>query len=96
MSRRPILITGCLVLIMADVILAVAGNVGMVLVGVAILSIHMGIIQGLLPPSLRKSHRLNFAEASSVSSVSSAACHSSVRVCWQDSSGTSSVRQPFF
>ncbi|WP_342346751.1 hypothetical protein [uncultured Nitrospira sp.] len=36
MSRCPILITGCLVLIIADVILAVAGDVGMVLVGVAI------------------------------------------------------------
>nr|MBA3965333.1 MFS transporter [Nitrospirales bacterium] len=63
MNRRPILITGCLVLIMADVILALARDVGMVLVGVAIWGIHMGLTQGLLatliaeasPPELRGS-----------------------------------------
>ena len=48
MSRRPLLVAGCLVLIMADVILGLATDVVMVLVGVALWGIHMGLTQGLL------------------------------------------------
>lgn len=48
MSRRPLLASGCLVLIMADVTLAVAGDVIMVMVGIALWGIHMGLTQGLL------------------------------------------------
>jgi MFS family permease len=48
MSRRPLLASGCLVLIMADVTLAVAGDVVMVMVGVALWGIHLGLTQGLL------------------------------------------------
>ena len=48
MSRRPLLVAGCLVLIMADVALALAGDVAMVLVGVGLWGIHMGLTQGLL------------------------------------------------
>jgi len=48
MSRRPLLVAGCLVLIMADVTLAFAGDVVMVMVGVALWGIHMGLTQGLL------------------------------------------------
>ncbi|HNP29921.1 MAG TPA: MFS transporter [Nitrospirales bacterium] len=48
MSRRPLLVVGCLFLIMADVILAVAGDVAMVMVGVALWGMHMGLTQGLL------------------------------------------------
>lgn len=48
MNRRPLLVAGCLVLIIADVILAVAGDVVMVLVGVGLWGIHMGLTQGLL------------------------------------------------
>lgn len=48
MSCRPLLATGCLVLIMADVTLALAGDVVMVMAGVALWGIHMGLTQGLL------------------------------------------------
>jgi MFS family permease len=48
MSRRPLLAAGCLILIMADVTLALAGDVVMVMVGVALWGIHMGLTQGLL------------------------------------------------
>lgn len=91
MSRRPLLVAGCLFLMVADGILAVAGDVVVVMIGVAFWGIHMGLAQGLLPPSLRMLHSLSFAEAPSLFSVSSAVWHSSVRVCWLDSSGTSSV-----
>lgn len=91
MSRRPLLVAGCLFLMVADGILAVAGDVVVVMIGVAFWGIHMGLTQGLLPPSLRMLHSLSFAEAPSLFSVSSAVWHSSVRVCWLDSSGTSSV-----
>ncbi|GJL68650.1 MAG: hypothetical protein NPIRA06_12850 [Nitrospirales bacterium] len=53
-SRRPILITGCLVLIKADVVLVVAGDVGMVLVGVAIGVFIWASRKASCPPSLRK------------------------------------------
>jgi MFS family permease len=63
MSRRPLLAAGCLVLILADVILALAGDFVVVMVGVALWGIHMGLTQGLLatliadasPPELRGS-----------------------------------------
>ncbi len=48
MSRRPLLVAGCLFLLGADVILAVAGDVVMVMIGVAFWGIHMGLTQGLL------------------------------------------------
>lgn len=48
MSRRPLLVAGCLFLLVADVILAVAGNVVVVMIGVAFWGIHMGLTQGLL------------------------------------------------
>jgi len=48
MSRRPLLAAGCLVLILADVTLAGATDVVMVMVGVALWGIHMGLTQGLL------------------------------------------------
>lgn len=63
MSRRPLLAAGCLVLIVADVILAVAGDFVAVMVGVMFWGMHMGLTQGLLatliadtsPPELRGS-----------------------------------------
>lgn len=75
MSRRPLLVTGCLVLFLADVILAVAGDVVMVMVGVAFWGIHMGLTQGLLatliadasPPELRGSAFGVFSFVSGVS-----------------------------
>lgn len=75
MSRRPLLVTGCLVLILADVILAVASDVVMVMVGVAFWGIHMGLTQGLLatliadasPPDLRGSAFGVFSFVSGVS-----------------------------
>jgi MFS family permease len=48
MSRRPLLIAGCLFLMVADVILALAGDVVVVMIGVAFWGIHMGLTQGLL------------------------------------------------
>ena len=48
MSRRPLLVAGCLFLLVADVILAVAGDVVVVMIGVAFWGIHMGLTQGLL------------------------------------------------
>jgi MFS family permease len=48
MSRRPLLVAGCFFLLMADVILAVAGDVVVVMIGVAFWGIHMGLTQGLL------------------------------------------------
>jgi MFS family permease len=63
MSRRPLLAAGCLVLILADVILAVADGFVAVMVGVVFWGMHMGLTQGLLatliadtsPPELRGS-----------------------------------------
>ena len=48
MSRRPLLVAGCLFLMVADAILAVAGDVVMVMIGVAFWGMHMGLTQGLL------------------------------------------------
>ncbi len=63
MSCRPLLVAGCLFLMIADGILAVAGDVVLVMIGVAFWGIHMGLTQGLLatliadasPPELRGS-----------------------------------------
>jgi MFS family permease len=57
MSRRPLLVAGCLVLIMADATLAVASDVAMVLVGVGLWGIHMGLTQGLLATLLADASR---------------------------------------
>jgi len=48
MSLRPLLMTGCVVLLLADGTLAVAGDLAMVMIGVALWGIHMGLTQGLL------------------------------------------------
>jgi MFS family permease len=48
MNRRPLLVIGCLVLILADMLLALAGGLTMVMIGVALWGIHMGLTQGLL------------------------------------------------
>ncbi|MCA9422098.1 MAG: MFS transporter, partial [Nitrospira sp.] len=48
MSRRPLLVAGCLSLLVADLILAVAGDVVVVMIGVAFWGMHMGLTQGLL------------------------------------------------
>jgi len=47
-SRRKLLVWGILFLVMADLVLAVAGNVWVVGVGAAIWGLHMGATQGLL------------------------------------------------
>lgn len=47
-SRRTLLATGLAVLIAADGVLAVAGNVTHVLAGAALWGLHMGLTQGLL------------------------------------------------
>jgi len=47
-SRRKLLVWGIIVLIMADIVLAVAGNVWLVGVGAALWGLHMGATQGLL------------------------------------------------
>ncbi len=57
MSCRPLLVAGCLVLIMADGTLAVASDVAMVLVGVGLWGIHMGLTQGLLATLLADASR---------------------------------------
>lgn len=60
-DRRKLLIAGILVLVLADIVLAFANNIGLVLVGALIWGLHMGATQGLLatligdaaPPHLR-------------------------------------------
>lgn len=47
-DRRLILLVGLVVLIVADLILAFAGNVAGLLLGVAMWGLHMGLTQGLL------------------------------------------------
>jgi MFS family permease len=62
-DRRTLLASGFVVLILADVALASAGGVGMVMIGAALWGLHMGLTQGLLatlvadasPPELRGS-----------------------------------------
>ncbi len=46
-DRRLVLVAGCVVLIGADVALALAGGVGLVMAGVALWGLHMGLTQGL-------------------------------------------------
>ncbi len=70
MSRSPLVVAGCFFLLMADVILDIASDVVMVMIGVAIWDIHIGVTQDSWPLSLRMPHRMNFAEALSVYSVS--------------------------
>ena len=48
LGRRGILIVGTVLLIVADLILAVGGGVGVVLVGVVFWGLHMALTQGLL------------------------------------------------
>jgi MFS family permease len=47
-DRRVLLSIGLVVLIVADLLLATAGNVSIVLIGVAVWGLHMGLTQGLL------------------------------------------------
>ena len=46
-DRRLVLVAGCVALIGADVALALAGGVGLVMAGVALWGLHMGLTQGL-------------------------------------------------
>ena len=48
MRRRSLLALGFVVLILADLLLAVAGSVWTVMLGVALWGLHMGLTQGLL------------------------------------------------
>lgn len=62
-ARKPLLVAGFLVLIAADLVLAFAPGVALVMVGVGLWGLHMGMTQGLLaalvadtaPPALRGS-----------------------------------------
>ena len=47
-GRRVVLLAGIAVLVLADVVLATASNIWMVMVGVALWGSHMGLTQGLL------------------------------------------------
>jgi MFS family permease len=47
-GRRGMLVVGVLMLIAADLVLAFAGNITLVLAGVAFWGLHMGLTQGLL------------------------------------------------
>jgi len=61
MDRRLVLMAGCMALIGADVLLALAGGVWLAMAGVALWGLHMGLTQGLFaalvadttPPRLR-------------------------------------------
>ena len=48
LGRNGVLAIGVLVLIIADIVLAFAGDISMVLAGVALWGLHMGLTQGLL------------------------------------------------
>ncbi len=48
MGRRPLLIAGMLVLLVADTVLALATSWALVLLGVAVWGVHLGMTQGLL------------------------------------------------
>ena len=48
LGRRGLLVVGVLMLIAADLVLALAGNITLVLAGVAFWGLHMGLTQGLL------------------------------------------------
>jgi MFS family permease len=47
-DRRTVLITGLLLLIVADIVLALASGVAGVAIGVILWGLHMGLTQGLL------------------------------------------------
>jgi MFS family permease len=47
-NRHVILVAGFLVLIAADLVLAVAPNLGFVMLGIGLWGLHMGMTQGLL------------------------------------------------
>jgi MFS family permease len=47
-GRRPVLIAGFAVLILADLVLGFAGDVATVMIGVALWGLHMALTQGLL------------------------------------------------
>ncbi len=48
MDRRAVLVVGLLLLIAADLVLALATGIGLVLIGAALWGLHMGLTQGLL------------------------------------------------
>ncbi|MFT5181435.1 MAG: MFS family permease [Alphaproteobacteria bacterium] len=47
-DRRTVIVVGLLMLIAADLVLALATGIGLVLVGAALWGLHMGLTQGLL------------------------------------------------
>ncbi|HBK06952.1 MAG TPA: MFS transporter [Acetobacteraceae bacterium] len=47
-GRKPLLASGIVVLLIADIVLALAGNVAGILIGVALWGLHLGLTQGLL------------------------------------------------
>ena len=47
-GRRVVLLTGVAVLVLADVVLATASTIWLVMVGIALWGVHMGLTQGLL------------------------------------------------
>ncbi len=47
-DRRLVLVAGCVALVGADLVLALAGGVGPVMAGIALWGLHMGLTQGLL------------------------------------------------
>ncbi len=48
LGRKPLLASGIAVLIVADLVLALVGNIAGVLIGVALWGLHLGLTQGLL------------------------------------------------
>ena len=48
MDRRTILVAGLLILILADIVLALSNTIGGIAVGVVLWGLHMGLTQGLL------------------------------------------------
>ncbi len=48
LGRKPLLASGIAVLIVADLVLALLGNIAGVLIGVALWGLHLGLTQGLL------------------------------------------------
>jgi len=55
MSARTLLIAGIAALIAADVVLALAVNIGLVAAGVALWGLHMALTQGLLSAMVARS-----------------------------------------
>src|SRR5229473_1177195 len=48
LDRRLVLVAGCVALVGADLVLALAGGAGLVMAGIALWGLHMGLTQGLL------------------------------------------------